>query len=92
MFAGGALVAHGHEDLLLVKLGVIVILLQSSESCSAVVLRAAAALLVSEVLASVGSEQAWGKAVRLTIAGRGLISIINSPTCSAFSQLRFILD
>ncbi len=67
----------------------VVVLLESSQSRSAVVLRAAAALLVAEVLPGVGGEQAWS---RVNSHRQAPAETRHSPTCSAFSQLRFILD
>ena len=50
---------RAEEGVLLLDVGVIVVLLEGSEAGAAVVLGAAAALLVAEVLASVGREESW---------------------------------
>ncbi len=71
-------------------LGVVVELLEGGKPGSAVVLGTATALLIAEMLAGIGGEETWGNNVRYVCEpcdGRRY-----SPTCSAFSQLRFILD
>jgi len=50
---------RAEEGVRLLDVGVIVVLLEGSEAGAAVVLGAAAALLVAEVLASVGREESW---------------------------------
>lgn len=74
----------------------VIVLLEGCKTSAAVVLRAAASLLVTEVLTSVGSEETFGDAPHVshlnkrdtTLSGK----VCNLPTCSAFSQLLFILD
>lgn len=68
----------------------IIVFLQCSKPGTAVVLGASSALLVSEMLASIGREKTYDQLEECfhNLAERQTII----PTCSAFSQLRFILD
>ena len=74
-----------------VLLGIVVVLLEGGEPGSAVVLGTTATLLIAEVLAGVGREETWSIAVRHMDTEPGE-KYFHLPTCSAFSQLRFILD
>ncbi len=47
------------EGELLLEVGVVVVLLEGSEPGAAVVLGAASALLITEVLTGVGREESW---------------------------------
>ena len=64
-------------------------LLESGKSGTAVELRVPSALLVSVMLASIGSKETLNL---LVPTASEIFSLQYIPTCSAFSQLRFILD
>lgn len=73
---------------------VIPTLLKGCEPGAPIVLRAATALLIAKVLASIRSKKAfihWDHVSEM-YQGQNSRGPWYIPTCSAFSQLRFILD
>lgn len=72
-----------------------IVLLQRSEASPAVILGSSTALFVAIVLTRVGSEKTWLGENQLVQGGEWdhiTVDMANSPTCSAFSTLRFIFD
>jgi hypothetical protein len=92
-FGGCQRSSLGPEEVVRLDVGIVVVLLEGGEPGSAVVLRTAAALFIAEMLASVWGEETWGE-VRSAECDNVMLceNTLYSPTCSAFSQLRFILD
>lgn len=89
-YAAAFLSSLEFDALELLKSGLIVIFLQGSESRPTVVLRAPSSLFVAKVLPSIWSEEAY--CVNYASFPITSVGAENLPTCSAFSQLRFIFD